>query len=126
VHGTGQVTLGKLRIKKGALDSFRLPIDVSEGVHTLCLRNTYQCSGTGHLGKFSMSLHWFNLGNQPVEVLIEDVYLLVVPRKEDGEDPHELERRMQGAKLERLENAEALQMQTTGVEGIRLYCIRLY
>ncbi|KAF8274093.1 hypothetical protein EI94DRAFT_1696360 [Lactarius quietus] len=26
----GQVTLGKLRIKKGALDSFRLPIDVSE------------------------------------------------------------------------------------------------
>jgi hypothetical protein len=25
------VTLGKLRIKKGALDTFRLPIDVVEG-----------------------------------------------------------------------------------------------
>lgn len=97
----GQVTLGKLRIKKGALDTFRLPIDVSEG----------------HLGKFSLSLHWFNLGNQPVEVLIEDVYLLVVPRKEDGEDPDELERRMQGAKSERLQNAEVLQMRAAGVEG---------
>ncbi|KAI9460579.1 hypothetical protein BJY52DRAFT_1117906 [Lactarius psammicola] len=97
----GQVTLGKLRIKKGALDAFRLPIDVSEG----------------HLGKFSLSLHWFNLGNQPVEVLIEDVYLLVVPRKEDGEDPDELDRRMQGAKLERLENAEVLHMRAAGVEG---------
>ena len=73
-----------------------------------------------------MSLHWFNLGNQPVEVLIEDLYLLVVPRKEDGEDPDELERRIQAAKLERLENAEMLKMQTTGVEGIRLYLIRLY
>ncbi len=27
----GQVTLGKLRIKKGVLDSLRLPIDVTEG-----------------------------------------------------------------------------------------------
>lgn len=72
-----------------------------------------------------MSLHWFNLGNQPVEVLIEDVYLLVVPRKEDGEDPDELERRMQGAKLERLENAEVLHMRATGVEGITLCLIRL-
>jgi len=31
VHGPGQVTLGKLRIKKGALDAFRLPVDVVEG-----------------------------------------------------------------------------------------------
>ncbi|KAI0308206.1 hypothetical protein B0F90DRAFT_1833497 [Multifurca ochricompacta] len=91
----GQVTLGKLRIKKGALDSFRLPINVSEG----------------HLGKFSLSLHWFNLGNQPVEVLIEDVYLLVVPRQEDGGDPKELERRMQEVKLERLQNAESNNIQ---------------
>ena len=67
-----------------------------------------------------MSLHWLNLGNQPVEVLIEDVYLLVVPRKEDGEDPDGLLHRMQGAKLERLENAEMLQMRATGVEGIAL------
>ena len=70
-------------------------------------------------------MHWFNLGSQPVEVLIEDAYLLVVPRKEDSEDPDELERRMQGAKLERLQNAEVLQMRSTGVEGITLCLIRL-
>jgi vacuolar protein sorting-associated protein 13A/C len=68
-----------------------------------------------------LSLHWLNLGNQPVQVLIEDLYLLVVPRREDGEDPAELERRMQEVKLERLQNAEVLQMRAGGVEGIHLY-----
>lgn len=97
----GQVTLGKLRIKKGVLDSLRLPIDVVEG----------------HLGKFSLSLHWLNLGNQPVQVLIEDLYILVVPSKEDDQDPNELERRIQEAKLERLLNAEVFQTQAAGVKG---------
>ncbi|CDO71578.1 hypothetical protein BN946_scf184911.g48 [Trametes cinnabarina] len=94
--GQGQVTLSKLRLKKGALDKFRLPVDVIDG----------------HLGKLSLSLHWMNLGNQPVEVLIEDVYLLVVPSSESTYDPEEEERRAQAAKFERLENAELLHMQT--------------
>jgi hypothetical protein len=38
VRGPGQVTLGKLRIKKGALDAFRLPVDVIEGVCRTCRR----------------------------------------------------------------------------------------
>lgn len=67
-----------------------------------------------------MSLHWLNLGNQPVQVLIEDLYILVVPRKEDDQDLNELERRMQEVKLERLHNAEVLQTQVAGVEGITL------
>lgn len=49
-----------------------------------------------------------NLGNQPVEVLIEDVYLLVVPTSENGYDAQEDERRVQAAKQERLENVELL------------------
>jgi vacuolar protein sorting-associated protein 13A/C len=92
--GQGQLTLRGLRLKKGALDKFRLPIDVSEG----------------HLGKFTLSLHWMNLGNQPVEILIEDVYLLVVPSPQTGTDPEEDESRAQAAKAERLENAELLHM----------------
>ncbi|KAH9950347.1 vacuolar protein sorting-associated protein 13 [Amylocystis lapponica] len=92
--GQGQLTLSNLRLKKGALDKFRLPVDVIEG----------------HLGKFTLSLHWMNLGNQPVEVLIEDVYLLVVPSSESVFDPEEDERRKQAAKAERLENAELLHM----------------
>ncbi|KAE9408077.1 vacuolar protein sorting-associated protein vps13 [Gymnopus androsaceus JB14] len=63
-----------------------------------------------HLGEFTLSLHWMNLGNQPVEVLIEDVYLLVVPSTQSVYDPEEEEKRAQAAKLERLENAELLHM----------------
>jgi vacuolar protein sorting-associated protein 13A/C len=51
-----------------------------------------------------------NLGNRPVEVLIEDVYLLVVPSPQTDIDPEEEERRAQAAKQERLENAELLHM----------------
>ena len=63
-------------------------------------------------------MHWLNLGNQPVQVLIEDLYILVVPRKEDDQDPDELERRTQAVKLERLQNAEVLQAQTAGIKGM--------
>jgi vacuolar protein sorting-associated protein 13A/C len=58
------------------------------------------------------------LGNQPVQVLIEDLYILVVPRKEDDLDPDELERRIQEVKLDRLQKAEVLQIQGAGVKGI--------
>lgn len=51
-----------------------------------------------------------NLGNQPVEVLIEDVYLLVVPSPQANVDPQEEENRAQATKAERLENAELLHM----------------
>ncbi|KAI0756975.1 vacuolar protein sorting-associated protein 13 [Daedaleopsis nitida] len=97
--GQGKVTLTNLRLKKGALDKFRLPVDVIDG----------------HLGKLSLSLHWMNLGNQPVEVLVEDVYLLVVPSSESTYDPEEEERRIQAAKFERLENAELLNVRPQSV-----------
>lgn len=49
-----------------------------------------------------------NLGNQPVEVLIEDVYLLVTPSPQTNVNPAEEEARKQAAKAERLESAELL------------------
>ncbi len=71
----------------------------------------------GHLGRFTLSLHWMNLGNQPVEILIEDVYLLVVPSSETSYDPEEEERRSQAAKAERLQNAELLHMEGQVEQG---------
>ncbi|KAF7339474.1 hypothetical protein MSAN_02161700 [Mycena sanguinolenta] len=100
--GQGQLTLRNLRLKKGALDKFRLPVDVLEG----------------HLGKFTLSLHWMNLGNQPVEVMVEDVYLLVVPSPQSNDDPEEDEKRAQAAKAERLENAELLHMPDNQPQGL--------
>jgi hypothetical protein len=76
------------------------------------------------LGKFSLSLHWLNLGNQPVQVLIEDLYILVVPRKEDDQDPEELERRVQEVKLERLHNAEVLQTRAAEIKGVS-FCLHM-
>jgi vacuolar protein sorting-associated protein 13A/C len=67
-------------------------------------------SVSGHLGKFTLSLHWMNLGNQPVEILIEDVYLLVTPSPQGEEDPEDEANRAHAAKMERLENAELLHM----------------
>lgn len=52
-----------------------------------------------------------NLGNQPVEILVEDVYLLVVPSPQTSTDPAEDAARLQAAKAERLENAELLHVQ---------------
>ena len=69
-------------------------------------------STLGHLGKFTLSLHWMNLGNQPVEVLIEDVYLLVTPSPQGEEDPQDEANRAHAAKMERLENAELLHMRS--------------
>lgn len=66
----------------------------------------------GHLGKFTLSLHWMNLGNQPVEILIEDVYLLVTPSPQGEEDPEDEANRAHAAKMERLENAELLHMRS--------------
>jgi vacuolar protein sorting-associated protein 13A/C len=62
-----------------------------------------------------------NLGNQPVEILVEDVYLLVVPSPQTSTNPEEDEARTQAAKAERLENAELLHVrgQTEGQSGER-------
>jgi hypothetical protein len=78
----------------------------------------------GHLGTFTLSLHWMNLGNQPVEILIEDVYLLVVPSPQTNIDPEEERQRAQAAKLERLENAELLHMR--GQVGVSLGLLSYY
>lgn len=61
-----------------------------------------------------------NLGNEPVEILIEDMYLLVVPTASNRADPEEEEQRAQAAKAERLENAELLHMQgqTADMKGL--------
>lgn len=53
-----------------------------------------------------------NLGNQPVEVLIEDVYLLVTPSPQGEQDPEDEANRAHAAKMERLENAELLHMRS--------------
>ncbi|CAG8516340.1 7059_t:CDS:10 [Ambispora leptoticha] len=89
------VVLRNLQLKKEALDKFDLPIEVLEG----------------YLGELTLNIPWSNLGNKPVKVFINNVYLLAVPRAESEYDPEEEERRAQQLKEEKLANAELLQTQ---------------
>ncbi|KAG8880371.1 hypothetical protein FRB97_000908 [Tulasnella sp. 331] len=90
---SGVVKMKDLRIKKGALDNLRLPIDVLEG----------------QLGELTIRVPYTALRSKPVEVVIEDLYLLVVPVAGGHVDLEEDQRRALEAKLQRLANAEMLQ-----------------
>ena len=61
---SGDVKLRNLRLKRSALDKFRLPVDVKEG----------------YLGQLTLSIPWSNLKGKPVRVLVENVSLLASPR----------------------------------------------
>ncbi|CAG8450182.1 1456_t:CDS:10 [Cetraspora pellucida] len=88
----GDVVLRDLQLKKEALDKFNLPIDVLEG----------------YLGELTLNIPWSNLKNKPVKVVINDVFLLAVPKAESEYDPEEDEKRAQQVKQEQLANAEIL------------------
>jgi vacuolar protein sorting-associated protein 13A/C len=125
----GELTLRNLVLKRGALDKFRLPIDVVEGAGSRPdhrhVRSWQAWEHAGHLGKFSLSLHWMNLGNQPVQVLVEDVYLLVVPSPASNDDPAEEEKRAQAAKMDRVKNAELLHFRGAPEKG-KMFCFFPY
>lgn len=55
------------------------------------------------------------MGNRPVEILIEDMYLLVAPSPQTAVDLAEDKARTQAAKMERLESAELLKGQSQAV-----------
>ncbi|CAG8531072.1 22393_t:CDS:10, partial [Racocetra persica] len=88
----GDVVLRDLQLKKEALDKFNLPIDVLEG----------------YLGELTLNIPWSNLKNKPVKVVINNVFLLAVPKAESEYDPEEDEKRAQQVKQEQLANAELL------------------
>lgn len=60
----------------------------------------------GHLGQLVLQIPWSNLKNKPVKVLIEDVFLLAVPKLDQDYDAEEEARRNQAVKLARLEDLE--------------------
>ncbi|GJJ09687.1 hypothetical protein Clacol_003911 [Clathrus columnatus] len=78
----GQLALTSLKLKRSALDKFRLPVDVLEG----------------HLGRLTLSIPWTSLSSRPVEICIEDF------------DPEDDERRTQAIKAEKLKSSEVFQM----------------
>lgn len=89
---SGDVKLKDLELRREALDQLKLPINVVEG----------------HLGQLTLKIPWSNLRGQPVQVFIEDVFLLAAPKEDAEWDEEEEERRRQTLKIEKLDSAEML------------------
>lgn len=90
---SGDVKLRDLELRREALDQLKLPINVVEG----------------HLGQLTLKIPWSNLRGSPVQVYIEDVYVLAAPKEDAEWDEEEEERRRQAVKIEKLDSAEMLQ-----------------
>ncbi|KAG8928477.1 hypothetical protein FRC01_005870 [Tulasnella sp. 417] len=95
--------LKNLKLKKGALDRLRLPVDVAEG----------------HLGRFILEIPGTQILSSPCKITIEDLYLLVVPSAGRQHDPDEDEKRMQAAKQERLDSYETLQAESVAATQLQ-------
>ncbi|KAK6197198.1 hypothetical protein LQW54_010854 [Pestalotiopsis sp. IQ-011] len=89
---SGDVKLRNLELRKEALDQLKLPINVVEG----------------HLGELTLVIPWSNLRGSPVQVFVEDVFVLASPKEEAAYDADEEERRKQRLKMEKLDSAELL------------------
>ncbi|RAL67957.1 hypothetical protein DID88_008681 [Monilinia fructigena] len=89
---SGDVKLRDLELRREALDQLKLPINVVEG----------------HLGQLTLKIPWSNLRGQPVQVEIEDIYVLASPKEDAEWDEDEEERRRQAVKIEKLDSAEML------------------
>jgi vacuolar protein sorting-associated protein 13A/C len=92
---SGAVKLRNLKLKKESLDKFKLPIDVK----------------LGHLGELSLIIPWSNLKSKPVQIVIEDVYILVSPfilQEYDQQQEYEREQAIKREKLIELESVNGL------------------
>ena len=89
---SGDVKLQGLELRREALDQLKLPLNVVEG----------------HLGALTLKIPWSNLRGQPVQVYIEDVFVLAAPKEDAEWDDDEEERRRQAVKIEKLDSAELL------------------
>ena len=97
---SGDVKLRNLQLRKEALDQLHLPVNVVEG----------------YLGQLTLSIPWSNLRGKPVQVKIEDVFLLAAPRTDADYNEEEEEKRAQALKIEKLDSAELIKERNT--EGL--------
>ena len=83
---SGDVQLKNLTLRKDCLDSLNLPVDVKYGV----------------LGDLVLNVPWSNLKNKPVNIIIQDCYLLCEPRDVGSFDSVEAQERETRLKLKQL------------------------
>jgi len=94
---SGDVKLRDLELKREALDQFHLPLNVVEG----------------HISSLVLKIPWSNLRGQPVQIHVEDVFLLAAPKEDEEYNAEEEEARAHAVKMEKLDSAELLKERTT-------------
>ncbi|KAH9840421.1 SHR-binding domain of vacuolar-sorting associated protein 13 [Teratosphaeria destructans] len=94
---SGDVKLRDLELRREALDQFHLPLNVVEG----------------HVSSLILKIPWSNLRGQPVQIHIEDVFLLAAPKEDQEYNAEEEERRAYAVKMEKLDSAELLKERNT-------------
>ncbi|XP_075416632.1 intermembrane lipid transfer protein VPS13A isoform X1 [Tenrec ecaudatus] len=86
----GAVSLKNLKIKENALHQLDVPFKVK----------------AGHIGNLSLTIPWKNLYTQPVEAVLEEIYLLIVPSSIIKYDPLKEEKQNLEAKQQELKRIE--------------------
>ncbi|XP_066473905.1 intermembrane lipid transfer protein VPS13A isoform X2 [Tiliqua scincoides] len=89
----GAVALKNLEIKENALYQFDVPFKVK----------------AGHIGNLNLQIPWKNLYTQPVEAVLDGVYLLIVPTasiKYDAEKEEKQQLEAKQKELQRIEDAK--------------------
>ncbi|XP_074850841.1 intermembrane lipid transfer protein VPS13A isoform X2 [Carettochelys insculpta] len=89
----GAVALKNLEIKENALSQLDVPFKVK----------------AGHIGQLNLQIPWKNLYTQPVEAVLDGVYLLIVPTASIKYDAEKEDRQLLEAKqreLQRIEDAK--------------------
>ncbi|XP_058157611.1 intermembrane lipid transfer protein VPS13A isoform X2 [Dasypus novemcinctus] len=86
----GAVALKSLEIKENALSQLDVPFKVK----------------AGHIGNLNLVIPWKNLYTQPVEAVLEDIYLLIVPSSIIKYDSLKEERQLLEAKQQELKRIE--------------------
>uniref|UniRef100_H0X048 Vacuolar protein sorting 13 homolog A n=2 Tax=Otolemur garnettii TaxID=30611 RepID=H0X048_OTOGA len=86
----GAVALKNLQIKENALSQLDVPFKVK----------------VGHIGHLKLTIPWKNLYTQPVEAVLEEIYLLIVPSARIKYDPVKEEKQLMEAKQQELKRIE--------------------
>lgn len=94
---SGDVKLRDLELRREALDQFHLPLNVVEG----------------HISSLTLKIPWANLRVQPVQIQVEDVFLLAAPKEDEEYNAEEEEKRSHAVKMEKLDSAELLKERDT-------------
>uniref|UniRef100_A0A6I8PIJ3 Vacuolar protein sorting 13 homolog A n=1 Tax=Ornithorhynchus anatinus TaxID=9258 RepID=A0A6I8PIJ3_ORNAN len=97
----GAVSLKNLEIKENALSQLDVPFKVK----------------AGHIHKLNLAIPWTNLYTQPVEAVLEGIYLLIVPTASIKYDAEKEEKQIQEARQRELSRIEAAKQKMADKEN---------